>query len=187
MNNMVLDTIKRRRSTRIYREEQIKEEELGAILEAGQYAPSGHGEQPWHFTVIQNQELLTELSDKSKEAVKDFPVEAIRNAAKNENFQVFYHAPTVVVVSGAQNALTPEIDCAAATQNMLLAAESLDIGGCWNGFLSFLFNSEKGDAYRQRLHIPGGYKPYYGIVLGYKAKESGNAAKRKEGAVNYIR
>ncbi len=50
--NPVLETIKSRRSVRKYQSRQIKDEELEKILEAAIYAPSGHNDQSWHFTII---------------------------------------------------------------------------------------------------------------------------------------
>ncbi|PAB57890.1 nitroreductase [Anaeromicrobium sediminis] len=185
--NETLQVIKNRRSTRKFKPEQIKEEELEAILEAGIYAPSAHNDQPWNFTVIQNKELMEELNVESKEKCKDFPDELIRKMANNERFNIFYGAPTVIIVSGRDNAIMPQVDCAAATENMLLAAESLDIGGCWNGFVSFLFNSEKGDEYKEKLNIPRGYTPYYGVALGYKKVRVFNAPARKGNVVQYIK
>ena len=60
-----LDVIKERRSIRKFKPEQIKEEELQAIIEAGLYAPSAINKQSWNFTVIQNKEILDELEIKS--------------------------------------------------------------------------------------------------------------------------
>ena len=65
--NETLKIIKQRRSIRSFKDEQIKEEELQAVLEAGLYAPNA-GDQAWHFTVIQNKELLDRLNLAAKEA-----------------------------------------------------------------------------------------------------------------------
>lgn len=78
--NTVLQTIKNRRSIRGYKPEQIKEEELQCILEAAIYAPSGCNHQSWHFTVIQNRDLITTMSNVAKEKLKDLP---------NENFRKY--------------------------------------------------------------------------------------------------
>ena len=43
MHNEILKNIRERRSIRRYKEEQIKDEELQAVLEAGTWAPTGHG------------------------------------------------------------------------------------------------------------------------------------------------
>ncbi|WP_432666641.1 nitroreductase family protein [Wukongibacter baidiensis] len=187
MKNQTLEVIRSRRTTRKFKLEQIKEEELQAILEAGIYSPSAHNDQPWNFTVIQNQELMKELNKESKEIAKSFEDEMIQKMANNEKFDIFYKAPTIVVVSGREDAMMPEVDCAAATENMLIAAESLDVGGCWNGFVGFLFNSEKGEEYKERLNIPKGYKPYYAVALGYKEVRATNAPKRRENTIQYIR
>lgn len=53
--NEVLKTLK---SIRAYLPDQIPDEDLQAILEAGIYAPTAHNDQPWHFTIIQNKEKL---------------------------------------------------------------------------------------------------------------------------------
>lgn len=55
--NTVLQTIKNRRSIRSYKPEQIKEEELQCILEAGIYAPSGCNHQSWHFNCYSKQRI----------------------------------------------------------------------------------------------------------------------------------
>lgn len=57
MNNALLDLIKTRRSCRHYKAEQISDEELNAVLEAGTYAPTGHGKQDPVIVAVQNPEL----------------------------------------------------------------------------------------------------------------------------------
>lgn len=64
--NETLQTIKARRSVRAYTEQQVSAEDLNLILEAATYAPSGMHLETWHFTAIQNKEVLEELNDKSK-------------------------------------------------------------------------------------------------------------------------
>lgn len=64
--NETLQTIKARRSVRAYTEQQVSAEDLNLILEAATYAPSGMHLETWHFTAIQNKEVLEELNDKIK-------------------------------------------------------------------------------------------------------------------------
>ena len=73
--NDVLQTIGKRRSIRQFRAEQIKDDELRAILEAGLQAPSGHNDQSWYFTVVQDKRLIDEISDGSKAEMRKAPVE----------------------------------------------------------------------------------------------------------------
>lgn len=182
-----LKVIRERRTTRKFKAEQIKEEELEAILEAGIYAPSGYNEQSQHFTVIQNAKLIETLNIELKEAARNFPDELVKKMANNDKFNAFYGAPTVIIVSGEDNGKMPQVDCAAATENMLIAAEALDIGSCWNGFISILFNSEKGLEYKSKLNIPDGYTSYYAVLLGYKDVKISNAPERRANTVQYIR
>lgn len=181
-----LKTIKARRSIRSFEEEQIKDGELQSILEAGLYAPSSGNQQAWHFTVIQNRELLEWLNHTAKEAAKQLDNEHIRKMAENEKLNIFYGAPTLIIVSGNEQAMAIESDCAAANQNMLLAAEAIGLGACWINFVLFAFNPPHGKDYSKELGIPEGYKPYCSIILGYKKQEAVNAPPRKSDLVNYI-
>jgi nitroreductase len=172
-----LKTIAGRRSIRQYREEQIKDAELQAILEAGLQAPSGHDSQPWHFTVIQDRELIGEISAGSKMAMRLSPIDWIAKLGSVEKYDIFYHAPTVVILAAKKDALSPLVDVSAALQNMLIAAESLGIGSCWMGFVKFYFS---GPQSYKKIGIPDGYEVFYGMTLGYKpAGWKANPRKRK--------
>ncbi|HOA77632.1 MAG TPA: nitroreductase family protein, partial [Thermosynergistes sp.] len=81
--NEVLEVIKRRRSIRKYLPDQIKDEELNTILEAAIFAPSGHNEQPWHFLVIQDKELIDRMSEKAKEAMTRSDIDWIVKIGQN--------------------------------------------------------------------------------------------------------
>jgi len=185
--NETINTILARRSVRKYSDEQIKENELDLIIKAGLFAPSGCNAQPWHFTVVQNKELIKNLNIDAKKELLKAENETFRTLAANEDFDIFYNAPTIIVISGEKNAPVPQTDCAAATENMLLAAESLNIGTCWIGLVGYLFRSNNAEKYIKLLKIPQGYEPYYAITLGYKVEETQQAPPRKENTVNYIR
>ena len=163
--NEVLKTIAGRRSIRQYREEQIKDTELKAILEAGLQAPSGHDSQSWHFTVIQKRELIDEISAGSKMAMRKSGVEWIAKLGDVEKYNIFYNAPTVVILAAKKDALSPVADVCAALQNMVIAAESLGIGSCWMGFAAFYFSAPQ--SYK-KIGIPEGYEVQYAMTLGYK-------------------
>ena len=182
--NEVLETIKSRRSIRKYSEEQIKDEEIDMILESAVYAPTGHNDQPWHFTVIQNKELIDEMSVESKKLMAESSVEWMVNMGKAENLHLFYNAPTVIVVSGKKDAVSPLVDCCAAIQNMLIAAESLDIGSCWIGLVKFFFEDPENVA---KFNLPENYEPYYAISFGYKGSFNNKAPERNKNVVNYIK
>ena len=195
--NEVLKTIKNRRSVRQYQAEQIKDVELTTILEAASYAPSGHNCQPWHFTVIQNKELINLMNVKIKEQMRLPQHEWAHKMGESSRFNVFYEAPTVIIVSGDKTAssplplagtdfhYTPLVDCAGAIENMMLAAESIGIGSCWLGLVNFFFNLSE----MEKLHIPKNYTPFFAVTLGYKGEKviGQLAPKRKTGIISYIR
>lgn len=187
ITNETLKTIKQRRSIRSYQAGQIKEEALQAVLEAGLYAPNA-GDQAWHFTVVQNKALLDRLNLAAKEAARHMNMGHLGELGKNEKFNCLYNAPTLIIVSGNEQTLMPlDADCAAATQNLLLAAESLGLGSCWIFFVLLAFHSPQGAALRQELKIPEGYKPHHAVVLGYKNDGAVVAAERKKDLITYIR
>lgn len=185
--NEVIQNILNRRSVRVYSQDQIKQEDLDLILQSGLYSPSACNTQPWHFSVIQNKELLDELNIETKKKLLTCDNEYFQKFAQNGQFNIFYNAPTVIVISGEKSSLVPQTDCAAATENMLLAAESLNIGTCWVGLITYLFKSKEGKKYLEKLNIPEGYEPYYAINLGYKKIADPKPQPRRENTVNYIK
>lgn len=195
----MLDIIKRRRSIRKYLPEQIRDEELAVILEAAAYAPSGHNSQPWHFTVIQNKELIDAISSKAKQVMQASPLDKAQRLGASDSYHLFHHAPTVIIVSGNTEAksplelprhefrsYTPLADCAAAIENALLAAESIGIGSCWVGLVNYFFTLSDEVA---KLGIPAKYQPVFAVCLGYKDPNvvGAIAASRKVDCINYIR
>ena len=185
--NETLKNIRNRRSTRAFLPEQINASHVTDIIDAGIYAPSANNKQPWHFTIIQRKDIIDRLSDAFKEIARKSDNEYIRRLADNEKFHVFYNAPTVVLVSGDVTNKSASVDCAVAVENMLVAAESLEIGSCWVGFIAYLLNSEEGAKFLKELEIPEGYKQIHSFCLGYKKIEITTAPARKENTVNYIK
>lgn len=185
--NEVLKCIKERRTTRKFKLEQIKDEEVQAIVEAGLFAPSAENHQSWHLTVIQNKELLDELNFETKEVFKKSDNKTFRAVGNNEKFIPSYDAPTVIIVSGNDDCQFKEVDCAAATQNMLLAAHSLGVASCWAAAVTVAFNGEKNEYLRKKLDIPDRYTPLHAVLLGYSDNTPKNAPKRKDNTVNYVR
>ena len=182
--NEVINAIKNRRSVRAYKEEQLKENELQAILEAGLWAPSAHNSQPWHLTVIQDPDLIRHMSAVSTEDMAKSPIKWMARIGQSGR-SIFHNAPTVIIVSGKEEEfLDPLIDCSAATQNLLLAAETLDIGSCWVGLIRFFFDQKEEI---KKLQLPEGYKPFYAVCLGYKVRSNGQGPTRASGTVSYIR
>lgn len=186
--NQTIEVIKNRRSIRNYKETQIPEEELSAIVEAGLYAPSANNQQAWHFTVVQDKHLLWELNIETKGVLARSDNPFLRRVGTNEDMDIFNGAPTVVLVSGNEENANSVVECALASENMMLAAKSLDISSCYIISIRYLFEGSEGDYFLKKLGVPAGFKIYNAILLGYSNSETEpKAAPRKEDTVSYIR
>lgn len=159
--NETLHTLLTRRSIRAYQPQQISEPELQEIRLVGQYAPTGSGQQPWHFTMLQNRELLEQLQLLCKATFLHSEKELLRTVASQGSFHIFYHAPTLIIVSGNTKAVSPVEDCTVAMGNMLLAAASLGISSCWAHSIMMLNSTPEGAVAFNALNlgIPEGYAP----------------------------
>lgn len=184
--NETINAIMSRRSTRGFKTEQLKKDEINTIIDCGLNAPSAMNAQNWHFTVIQNKDLIDWMNMQIKE-VLPAPARERMMARYNgsDDFSLFYNAPTVVIVSGLVDDKYSSMNCSFASENMCLAAESLNIGSCIIGLAALLFNTPKADEYIKELGIPNGYKPLYAVSFGYKDIDM-TRPERVNGKVNFI-
>lgn len=116
MLNEVLENIKSRRSVRTYTEQQVSAENLNLILEAATYAPSGMNFQTWHFTAIQDADILRELNEKIKGAFAKSDEPRLQERGHSETYCCYYHAPTLIIVSNEPTQWWASMDCACAMQ-----------------------------------------------------------------------
>lgn len=182
--NEVLSVIKSRRSVRTYKSDLLGREVLDAIVEAGTYAPSGCNGQPWHFTVIQDRGIIGSLNQKCKAVMSGAGENWIRSIGMNPKVDITHNAPVLIIVSCKKGAVSGQEDCSAAMQNMLLQAESMNIGSCWIGFLGFIFEDAEEMG---RLGVPEGYEAQQAAVFGFKADDTKrDGPPRKRDIVNYI-
>ena len=171
--NEALNNLLTRRSCRAYREEQIKQEELDAILEAGQYAPTGRGTQSPIIVVIQDAEKLRE-------------VEKLNGAVMgNPDGHPFYGAPTVIVVFGDAQSPLGNADANLVIGNLLNGANAVGVDSCYIWRAREAFDSEGGKALKEAWGIPDNYVGAGNVILGYGRPEGKKeAAPRK---ADYVR
>ena len=120
MINEVLKNIITRRSVKKYRPEQIKAEELDAVLEAGLYAPSGMGAQSPVMVAVQDRETMDQIV-------------RMNAAVMGTDANPYYDAPTVILVFGPSDRRTFVEDASCVLENMMLAAHSIGLGSRWKG------------------------------------------------------
>ena len=140
-----------RRSIRKYTGESIDDEQLREIIKAGMNAPSGMNQQPWQFWVIDDKAIIDQL------------------LAISPHWKPLASAGQGLVVCGDLSINNdPQylfVDGAAATQNILLQAESMGYGTCWLGVAP---GQERIDGIRSVLDLPEYHLPVSLIALGVK-------------------
>ncbi len=183
--NDMLRLLRQRRSIRRFRQEQIEPEALRAVLEAALYAPYASAGSR-HFTAIQNRELLERVNTAAKSAAAQCGAPHLQALGLDPAFHCFYQAPTLVLISGNRQAVQFEADCAAAAENLLLAATALALGSCWLFFPTMAFFGPDAPELRQALCIPEGFQPCAAVALGYPA-ETPETPERDAACITYIR
>jgi nitroreductase len=184
--NEIIQNILSRRSVRSFTQEQISDENLNLLLEAAKYAPSGMGQQGWHFTVVQNKEKIDSLISVVKELMQHSSEERFKKMSGNPEFNPFYNAPTVIITSYDKSAATVEANCAVALENIFLAAQSLNISSCWIHILAYFGKDPKVRSILTEFGVPEDYEVSGSAALGYSDKPLPAAAPRKEGTVNFV-
>ena len=167
MNETIRNLIERR-SIRKYKPEQIRDEELNAVLEAGMYAPSGRGHQATLMVVVQDPETISMLS-RMNAVIWGKP-----------NTDPFYGAPTVIVVLADTSRSTWVEDGSLVMGNLMNAAHALGLGSCWINRAMELFDRPEGKELLKKWGLPETYRGVGNCILGYPDGEIPKAAPRKE-------
>lgn len=164
-----IKVIKERRAVRGFDpEKQLNIEDVNTIVECGMYAPMAINKVSWHLTVVRSKEFLAELSKDVIAHMSINPTDHIKMRLAMPNYNPFYHAPTVIFVTGDKNNTCTGVNAGAAIENMLLAAKDLGIDSCWIGLANDFLKSEKGKAYMDKLNTPEDYEIISAVAFGYK-------------------
>ena len=142
----LLDVMLKRRSVRKYRKDEIPNEKLNKILQAGLLAPTSRNRKPCSFLVVDNKEALEKLSE-SKESSSKF----LKNANK-----------AIVVVANSLISDTWIEDSSIALAFMHLMAAEQDIGSCWVQI--HLRTAKNGDSSEDYVREVLGIDDYFRIV-----------------------
>lgn len=158
-----IDAILSRKSVRKYSEKDISEEALQTILKAGQAGPSARNRRDWHFLVIRNRVTLKKMAEKAGLDVST----------------PLLGAKMAIIVLGDTTLSSGnywQVDCAIASQNMILAAHELGIGSVWIGTFP---NEDRMNAQKELFGMPSHIIPHSIISFGYPLDET-NFFKIKE-------
>ena len=169
----LLEAIYTRRAVRHFAATPVDRGAVRKLIDAAVQAPSAVNTQPWHFTVVQDRALLARISREAQQLVLDNPPRGlpsghIQELLRDPNFDIFYGAPTLVLVSSVTEDHWAVVNCALAAQNLMLAARAEGLGTCWIGFAEAWIGTENG---RQALALPASHLPVAPIIVGRPASE----------------
>lgn len=146
--NPTLETIFNRKSVRKYTARPVEKEKLELLVRAGMAAPSSRDRRPWEFILVTDRHLLDTLGD-------GLP---LARMLKETNQAIVVCGDTIK--SG--NAWF--LDCSAAAQNILLAAESMGLGAVWTAAFPY---PDRMKVIQETLKLPDHIIPLTVIPIGY--------------------
>jgi nitroreductase len=148
-----IEALLSRRSVRHFTHQPVPKELVDILLNAAMHAPSAANAQPWHYIVINDRDLLEEVT-------------TFHPAAES-----LHEAPMAILVCGDDLLeKRPDrwiLDCSAATENMLLAAHALGLGAVWLGIHP---DSLRIEGVCQLVGLPTHVHPLSLVVIGYPTR-----------------
>ena len=151
--NPAYENIVTRTSVRRYTDQPVSADDTDALLHAAMCAPTGVNRQPWELIAVDDASLRERL------------------AAALPYAKMAAHAPLVIVVCGNEDRFLDGDDStlwvqdvSAASENILLAAHSLGLGGVWTCLYP---HDDRMKAVAEILNIPAGVVPFSLIPIGH--------------------
>ncbi|MDR0728952.1 MAG: nitroreductase family protein [Prevotellaceae bacterium] len=150
-----LTVIHERTSVRHYTPQPVTDADIETLLRAAMAAPTSKNKQPWRFVVV------------SQETAKHTLAAHLPYAA------MLRDAPLAIVVCGDTRVHTDEsaiswvMDCAAATENLLLAAQAINLGAVWTGVYPY---PDRIQTVQHTLQLPAHIIPLNIVAIGHPAK-----------------
>ena len=176
-----LEAIKTRRSTRKFQAKPVELEKLQTIVDAGRFGPTGGNAQSNHFFVISNPEILKKLVELVQSAfaameLREDLYKSLQNSirlSQKGNYSFCYTAPVLIVVANKKDYGNNMADVACAVENMMLAANELDLGSCYINQLKWLNEDPTLLEYLRGFGLREDERVYASVAIGYADTESG--------------
>jgi nitroreductase len=176
-----LETIFSRKSVRSYTDQAVSQEQIETLLRAAMSAPTGMNIQPWRFVVVTDQAVKDALAGPRGGMIAQAPVVFVVCGETTMSRAPFGQpdAAPVEVENGNWTA-----DCAAATENLLLAAEAIGLGAVWTACYPY---DDRMTPTREALGLPDNVSPYCIVPVGYPAGDDQPKDKWKPENIHYDR
>ena len=176
-----LEAIKTRRSTRKFKARPVEMEKLQQIVEAGRFGPTGGNAQSNHFFVISKIETLMVLKELVQNAfakmeLRDDLYKSLKNSitlSRKGHYSFSYNAPVLIVVANKKDYGNNMADVACAVENMMLAANELDLGSCYINQLKWLNEEPSIRGYLGTLGLKDDERVYASVAIGYADTATG--------------
>jgi nitroreductase len=184
---MELDVcIKGRRSVRAFTDEPISKEHFAAVLEAGVWAPTGMGREPWRFVIIEDKNLIKYISEETKVLVQQM-MPPLAERFRTEADIICYNAPALILICAEKDKQWTNInllDSVLASQNMFLKAFELGLGTCYMGFMNLL--NSKPEVLR-KIGVPENCEMMVPFIVGHPKAKQGSGKRNKPQILNWIK
>jgi nitroreductase len=173
-----LEAIRTRRSTRKFKAQPVEIEKLQAIVEAGRFGPTGGNAQTNHFFVISDASAIAKLKELVQSAfaameLREDLYKSLKNSitlARKGNYSFCYTAPVLIVVANKKDYGNAMADSACVLENMMIAANALDLGSCWINQLHWLTDHALVRDCMKQLGMEDDEFVTGGLILGYGAE-----------------
>jgi nitroreductase len=165
----LMNVLKNRRAVREYISAALTRDVIERLVAAAILAPSAMNLQPWSFAAVLDPERIDSMAERAKRWMLENPELAgfsddASKMLRQPGFDMFYHAPALLIVMARSHVTQAVEDCCLAAQNLMLAARDEGIGSCWIGFSRPWLNLP---STKQELGVPEGCEMVAPIVLGY--------------------
>ncbi len=160
----------KRRSIRNYKDESVSEEILQEIIKESTLAPNASHSQKWKFTIVNDRGFIKRISDESKsnilKRIEDNPADHAKKyeiALRNPDYNVFYNAPALIIISGPADYRNLLVDCSLCAAYLMFGAAARGLGTCWVNLGSDVRNP----GLREELGLTDELKIVAPIITGY--------------------
>ncbi len=162
--------MEQRRSIRDFLDKPVPRSLMSEIIHDCCWAPSAANNQPWHFIVVLDKQMMRTLSDEAKKNIvagirkqPNSPVAAYLSQLEQPSFNVFHNAPALVYIAGNPKIPSLALDVSLAAAYFMFSATSRGLGTCWIGLGREIHDPDLLAA----IGLPDGFKIIAPIIVGY--------------------
>ncbi len=157
MINFFFDLVKKRRSIRRFSDQQIEQEKIDMLMKTALLAPTSKNSTPWHFILVEDQEMLQKLSESRLHGSQ------------------FVNRATLAIIVACDTTISEAWveDAAIVSTYIQLQAENMGLGSCWMQVRERMKDDEQTteNYIRGLLNVPENICILNMIALGYKIED----------------